>query len=88
MKRVPYSVIVAAKAFDPEAVGTVFCHFEGYIASQCLIYYTDEYGNTRSIVDDDLYYQAQIALFRAIDRFQFREPSDSFMPQFQIESRT
>ena len=77
MRRVPFSIIAAAKTFDPEAVDVVFRHF---IASQCLIDCTDEYGNTRSIVDDDLYYQAQIALFRAIDRFQFQEPPDSFMP--------
>lgn len=79
MRRVPFSIIAAAKTFDPEAVGVVFRQFEGFIASQCLIDCTDEYGNTRSIVDDDLYYQAQIALFRAIDRLQFREPPDSFM---------
>ena len=80
MRRVPFSMIAAAKTFDPEAVGAVFRHFEGFIASRCLIDHTDEHGNTRSIVDDDLCYQAQIALFQAIDRFQFREPPDSFMP--------
>lgn len=79
MRRVSFSVITAAKTFDPEAVGAVFRHFERCIASRCLIDCTDELGNTRSIVDDDLHYQAQITLFRAIDRFQFREPPDSFM---------
>lgn len=79
MRRVPFSVITAAKSFDPEAVGAVFCHFENFIVSQCLSDCVDEFG-THSIVDDDLYYQAQIALFRAIDCFQFREPPDSFMP--------
>ena len=86
MKRIPFSIIQAAKNCDTEAVKYVFRHFEGFIASQCLIDCTDELGNTRSIVDDDLCYQAQIALFRAIDRFQFREPPDSFIPQFQIKS--
>ena len=42
--------------------------------------YTDEYGKERSYVDDDLRYQAEIALFRAIAGFQFREPPDDFMP--------
>lgn len=80
MKRVPFAIIKAAKKFDAEAVEFVFRHFEGFIASQCLIDCTDEYGNTHSCVDDDLYYQAQIALFRAIAGFQFREPPDDFMP--------
>lgn len=78
MKRVPFPVIQAAKNFDTEAVEFVFRHFEGFIASQCLSDCTDEFG-TRPVVDDDLYYQAQIALFRAIDRFQFREPPDDFI---------
>ena len=43
-------------------------------------HYTDEYGKERSYVDDDLRYQAEIALFRAIAGFQFREPPDDFMP--------
>lgn len=62
MKRVPFSVIWAAKKFDSEAVLLV----EGFIASQCLCCYDDKYGNIRHYVDDDLYYQAIIALFDAI----------------------
>jgi hypothetical protein len=80
MKRVPFPVIQAAKGFEPGAVDFVFRHFEGFIASRCLCDCTDEYGNTRSYVDDDLRYQAEIALFRAIEHFQFREPPDDFMP--------
>lgn len=79
MKRVPFPVIQAAKNFDTEAVKYVFHHFGGFIASQCLSDCTDEFG-IRPVVDDDLYYQAQIALFRAIEHFQFREPPDDFMP--------
>lgn len=80
MKRVPFAIIQAAKKFDPEAVEFVLRHFEGFIASQSLVDYTDEHGNTRSYVDDDLRYQAQIALFRAIAGFHFREPPADFMP--------
>lgn len=80
MKRVPFPVIQAAKEFDAEAVEFVFRHFEGFIASQCRIYFSDEYGSVRSYVDDDLRYQAEIALFNAIAGFQFREPPDDFMP--------
>lgn len=79
MKRVPFPVIQAAKEFDAEAVEFVFRHFEGFIASQCLINYTDEYGNTRSYVDDDLRYQAEIALLNAIVGFQFMEPPSDFL---------
>ncbi len=78
MKRVPFAIIQAAKKFDTEAVELVFRHFEGFIASQCLSDYTDEYGNKHSFVDDDLRYQAEIALFNAIAGFQFREPPDDF----------
>ena len=79
MKRVPFAIIQAAKTFDAEAVEFVSRHFEGFIASQCLIDRADESGNMHPCVDDDLYYQAQIALFRAIAGFQFREPPNDFM---------
>lgn len=79
MRRVPFSVIAAAKKFDQEAVGMIFRHFEGYIASRCLSNCTDENGNARSVVDDDIYYQAEMSLFRAIEHFQFRNPPDDFM---------
>ena len=79
MKRVPFPVIQAAKKFDAEAVEFIFRHFEGFIASQCLTDYTDEKGDRRSYVDDDLRYQAEIALFSAIAGFQFREPPDEFI---------
>ncbi|MDE7246158.1 MAG: helix-turn-helix domain-containing protein [Oscillospiraceae bacterium] len=79
MKWIPFSIIKAAKEFDTEAVEAVFRHFEGYIASQCVCYYTDEQGNTRSYVDEDLRYQAKIALFNAIAGYQFKEPPNDFM---------
>ena len=79
MKRVPFPVIQAAKEFDTEAVEFIFRHFEGFIASQCLTDYADEKGDRHSYVDDDLRYQAEIALFNAIAGFQFREPPDEFI---------
>lgn len=79
MKRVPFPIIKAAKKFDAEAIEFVFRHFEGFIASQCLMDFNDEHGNTYSHTDSDLRYQAEIALFRAIAGFQFREPPDDFM---------
>lgn len=80
MKRVPFSIIQAAKRFDTEAVQFVLQHFEGFITSRCLYRYDDECGSTHFHVDDDLHYQAEIALFRAINSFQFKEPPDDFMP--------
>lgn len=79
MKQVPFSIIKTAKTFDPEAVTFILRHFEGYIASRCLITYTDDQQKRHPIVDDDLYYQAQNALFAAISKFEFREPPENFM---------
>ena len=78
MKRVPFSLIEAAKNCDVEAVDFIRRHFEGYIASRCLCSYTDEYGATRSFVDIDLCYQAETAMLSAIFSFRFREPPDDF----------
>lgn len=78
MKRVPFSIIEAAKNCDTEAVDFIRRHFEGYIASRCLCSYTDEYGATRSFVDTDLRYQAETAMLSAIFSFSFREPPDDF----------
>ena len=76
MKRIPFPIIKAVKEFDAEAVGIVFRHFERYIENQCACYYTNKQGNTQSYVDEDLRYQAEIALFNAIVSFQFKEPHD------------
>lgn len=81
MRRIPFAVIQAAKRFDAEAVQFVLQHFEGFIVSRCLCCYDDKYGNACSYVDDDLYYQAEIALFSAIANFQFQKPPDDFMPK-------
>jgi len=79
MKQVPFPIIKAAKEFDTEAVEFVFRHFEGYIASQCLVNYADEYGNIHSFVDDDLRYHAENALFAALTGFRFHEPPADFI---------
>ena len=79
MKQVPFSIIEAAKNCDAEAVDFICRHFEGYIASQCLCNYTDEYGVVRSFVDTDLRYQAEAAMLSAIFTFRFKEPPDNFI---------
>ena len=78
MRRVPFSIIEAAKKCDAEAVDFIRRHFEGYIASRCLMYYTDEHGNPRSYVDADLHYQAETAMLSAIFTFRFKEPPPDF----------
>ena len=78
MKRVPFAMIQTAKTFDPEAVMFILRHFEGYMASRCLTTYTDSDSKSHPIVDDDLYYKAEIALFAAIARFEFQEPPENF----------
>lgn len=78
MKRVPFSVIEAAKRCDIEAVDFIRRHFEGYIASHSLMTYTDEQGNTRSYVDDDLRYRAEAAMLSTIFSFRFLEPPEDF----------
>ena len=78
MKRVPFAIIQSAKAFDPEAVMFILQHFEGYIASQCMRTYMDNYDKSHPIVDDDLYYKAEISLFAAIAKFEFQDPPEVF----------
>lgn len=80
MKRVPFSIIQASKEFDPEAVEFILRHFEGYIARQSSTNYIDKCGNIHSRINDDLRYQAEITIFKAIASFHFREPPDDFMP--------
>ena len=78
MNRVPFSMIKAAKECDIEAVDFIRRHFEGYIASHCSMTYTDENGNKRSYVDDDLRYRAEAAMLSAIFTFRFLEPPEEF----------
>lgn len=78
MKELSYSVIEAAKEGDSDAITQIFKHFEGYIASRCRVTYEDGSGRTYSYVDDDLRYQAEIALYSAIIKFRFKEPPESF----------
>lgn len=78
MKTVPFSVIVAAKQSDMEAVDFIRRHFKGYIASRCLIYHPDQYGNMKAFVDDELLYHAENAMLSAIFSFQFRDPPDDY----------
>lgn len=78
MKRVPIEIIEAARNCDTEAVNYIVRHFEGFIASQCLCTYEDGYGHIHSYVDEDLHCDAEIGLYAAIFKFQFRDPPEDF----------
>lgn len=78
MRYLPFVVIEEAKKNDSEAIGMVLRHFEGYIASKCKETREDGHGNTRSFVDEDLRYLAEIALYAAILQFQFKTPPEDF----------
>ena len=78
MRYVPAPIIREAKKYDGEAVDFVLHHFEGYIVTRCLSSYMDEYGNTRTFLDEDLRYSARAALLSAIGTFEFVEPPESF----------
>ena len=80
MKRIPFSVIEAAKGNDSEAVEYIKRHFEPYITSRCLQSYEGEDGQLHTCVDEDLRYLAEIALYAAIFRFQFTDPPEDFEP--------
>jgi len=78
MNNVSIDIIQAAQAYDPDAVRTIFDHFEPYIRQQCQMRYEDDYGNLHTHTDEDLRYQAEIGLYAAIFRFQFQVPPDDF----------
>lgn len=80
MKYVPFAVIKAAKENDNEAIEMILRHFEGYIANRCRETREDGQEITRSYVNEDLRYLAEIALYAAILRFQFKEPPEDFKP--------
>ncbi len=73
-KTVPFSIIKAAQAEDAEAVAYIRRHFQGYIASKCLVSSEDEFGNTHRALDDELVYLAESALLAAIFKFRFLDP--------------
>lgn len=78
MKRVPFSIIEAAKKCDAEAVEYIRHHFEGYIIARSLKRYSDQFGTEKSFLDDELHYYAETAMLSAIFTFRFMEPPDDY----------
>lgn len=80
MKTIPYETIKAAKENDIEAAETIRKFFDGYIANRSLQSYEVEEGKNRQLVDEDLRYLGEIALYAAIFKFRFKQPPDDFKP--------
>lgn len=79
MRAVPFATIAAAKQSDMEAIDFIRSHFERYITSRCLNSYSDQHGNMKSFVDDELLYHAENAMLSAIFTFQFRDPPADYI---------
>lgn len=79
MKEIPYALICAAQRGDTEAILMIRRHFEGYIASKCLVTYDDGDGHSYTFPDDELRYLAEAALYAAIFGFHCQEPPPDFV---------
>ena len=87
MKEIPYSVIRAAQNGDTDAIALIRRHFEGYIASKCLVTYDDGDGHSCTFPDDELRYLAEAALYAAIFGFRCKEPPPDFVIGRRREKR-
>ena len=67
----PYPLIVAANAGDPEAIGLVLQHSERQISALSIRKLRDERGNTYYGIDRDIYDRLRSRLIRAILDFRF-----------------
>lgn len=79
MKEIPYSEIRAAQSGDTDAILLIRRHYEGYIASKCLVTYDDGDGRSYTFPDDELRYLAEAALYAAIFSFHCQEPPPDFV---------
>ena len=55
-------------------------HFAGFIVIRSLKLYSDQYGNEKSYLDDELRYYAEIGMLSAIFTFDFIDPPDDYCP--------
>ncbi len=51
---IPYSVIIAAKKGDPDAMRQILQHYDSYINLCSRRRFYDEYGNPYTFVDEDI----------------------------------
>lgn len=66
----PYAVIVAATAGEPEAINTVLNHYSGMMTSLSTRKLYDEHGNAYYGVDVDVYDRLYSRLLQAILDFK------------------
>ncbi len=53
-KLIPYTVILAAKQGDPDAMRQILQHYDRYISFCSQRILSDEYGNQFLLVDDEI----------------------------------
>lgn len=63
---IPYETIVAATNGDIDAMQTIIRHYEPYIKYFSQRHYHDDYGNTITIIDDDIRQQIELKLMYEI----------------------
>lgn len=63
---VPYETIVAAANGDADAMQTIIHHYTPYIKHFSQRHYRDDYGNTFTMIDDDVRQQIEIKLMYEI----------------------
>lgn len=65
----PYAVIQAATAGDPDAISAVLCHYSGYITHMSLRTLHDEQGNSYLCVDEAMRRKLEMKLIAGILAF-------------------
>ena len=63
---IPYETIVAAKEGDADAMQRIIQHYEPYIKHFSQRHYHDDYGNTFTMIDDDIRQQIELKLMYEI----------------------
>lgn len=66
----PYSIIQAASAGEPEAMERVLRHYERYIVKLSRRKFWDEYGNVYCGIDEDIRNRLRSKLIRAVLSFR------------------
>lgn len=63
---IAYETIVAAQKGDADAMQKIIRHYEPYIKHFSQRHYRDDYGNTFTMIDDDIRQQIELKLMYEI----------------------
>ena len=63
---ISYQTIVAAQKGDPDAMREILQHYAPYIKHFSQRHYHDDYGNTITLIDDDIQQQIEMKLMYEI----------------------